>query len=47
MSMASYFMPVSGVLLAWAVLGQSIAAVQVFGGLIVVATVMWLGLRKK
>ena len=32
--------------LAWVFLGQSIAAIQVAGGLIVVATVMWLGLRK-
>jgi drug/metabolite transporter (DMT)-like permease len=32
--------------IAWAVLGQSIAAVQVLGGLLVVATVVWLGLRK-
>jgi drug/metabolite transporter (DMT)-like permease len=33
--------------LAWAILGQSIALVQVAGGLLVVATVMWLGLRKR
>ena len=39
--------PIFALVLAWAVLGQSIAAVQVFGGLIVVATVMWLGLRKR
>jgi drug/metabolite transporter (DMT)-like permease len=38
--------PIFALVLAWAVLGQSIAAVQVLGGLIVVATVMWLGLRK-
>jgi drug/metabolite transporter (DMT)-like permease len=33
--------------LAWALLGQSIAMVQVIGALLVVATVMWLGLRKR
>ncbi|MEP7298987.1 MAG: EamA family transporter [Burkholderiales bacterium] len=37
--------PVFALMLAWAVLGQSIAAVQVLGGLVVVATVVWLGLR--
>ena len=38
--------PVFALVLAWAVLGQSIALVQVVGALVVVATVMWLGLRK-
>ncbi|WP_300651574.1 DMT family transporter [Hydrogenophaga sp.] len=38
--------PIFALVLAWAILGQSIAAVQVAGGLLVVATVMWLGLRK-
>ena len=38
--------PVFALVLAWAVLGQSIALVQVVGAL-VVATVMWLGLRKR
>ncbi len=38
--------PIFALVLAWAVLGQSIAASQVAGGLIVVATVMWLGLRR-
>jgi drug/metabolite transporter (DMT)-like permease len=38
--------PIFALVLAWAILGQSIAAVQVVGGLVVVATVMWLGLRK-
>ena len=38
--------PIFALVLAWAILGQSIAAVQVAGGLVVVATVMWLGLRK-
>lgn len=37
--------PIFALALAWAVLGQSIAAVQVLGGLVVVATVVWLGLR--
>jgi len=39
--------PIFALVLAWAVLGQSIAAVQVFGGLVVVATVVWLGLRRR
>jgi drug/metabolite transporter (DMT)-like permease len=39
--------PVFALVLAWAVLGQSIAPVQVVGALVVVATVMWLGLRKR
>lgn len=38
--------PIFALVLAWAVLGQTIAAVQVAGGLIVVAAVMWLGLRR-
>jgi drug/metabolite transporter (DMT)-like permease len=39
--------PIFALLLAWAVLGQHIAAMQVVGGLVVVATVMWLGLRRE
>ena len=39
--------PVFALVLAWALLGQRIALVQVAGGLLVVATVMWLGLRKR
>jgi len=39
--------PVFALLLAWAILGQSIAALQVVGGLIVVATVIGLGLRRR
>jgi drug/metabolite transporter (DMT)-like permease len=39
--------PIFALVLAWAILGQSIAAVQVAGGVLVVATVMWLGLRKR
>lgn len=38
--------PICALVLAWAVLGQAVAAVQVGGGLLVVATVMWLGLRR-
>jgi drug/metabolite transporter (DMT)-like permease len=38
--------PIFALVLAWALLGQSIAAMQVAGGLLVVATVMWLGLRR-
>ena len=39
--------PIFALVLAWLLLGQSIAPVQVAGGLLVVATVMWLGLRKR
>jgi len=38
--------PIFALVLAWAVLGQTIAAMQVLGGLVVVATVIWLGLRR-
>jgi drug/metabolite transporter (DMT)-like permease len=38
--------PVFALVLAWALLGQSIAPMQLVGALVVVATVMWLGLRK-
>lgn len=38
--------PIFALVLAWALLGQSIAPLQVGGGLLVVATVIWLGLRK-
>lgn len=38
--------PVVALVLAWLVLGQSIAPMQIAGGLIVVAVVMSLGLRK-
>ena len=38
--------PIFALVLAWAVLGQTIAALQVVGGLVVVATVIWLGLRR-
>jgi drug/metabolite transporter (DMT)-like permease len=37
--------PVFALVLAWAILGQAIAASQVGGALLVVATVVWLGLR--
>jgi drug/metabolite transporter (DMT)-like permease len=39
--------PIFALVLAWAVLGQTIAPVQVGGGLLVVATVIWLGLRRR
>jgi drug/metabolite transporter (DMT)-like permease len=39
--------PIFALVLAWAILGQAIAPVQVLGGLIVVATVMWLGMRRR
>lgn len=38
--------PVAALVLAWFLLGQTIAPVQVLGALVVVATVMALGLRK-
>ena len=38
--------PIFALLLAWAILGQAIAPMQVAGGLLVVATVVWLGLRR-
>jgi drug/metabolite transporter (DMT)-like permease len=38
--------PSFALVLAWALLGQSIAPVQLLGAAVVVATVMWLGLRK-
>jgi drug/metabolite transporter (DMT)-like permease len=38
--------PVFALVLAWALLGQSIAALQLVGAAVVVSTVMWLGLRK-
>ena len=39
--------PIFALVLAWAVLDQAIAPSQVAGGLIVVGTVMWLGLRRR
>jgi drug/metabolite transporter (DMT)-like permease len=39
--------PVFALVLAWALLGQSIAPMHLVGALVVVATVMWLGLRKR
>ena len=38
--------PIFALVLAWDVLGQRIAAVQLAGGLRVVATVMWLCPRR-
>ena len=39
--------PIFATVLAWALLGQTIAPMQVGGGMLVVATVMWLGLRRR
>jgi drug/metabolite transporter (DMT)-like permease len=39
--------PVFALVVAWALLGQSIALMQLLGALVVVSTVMWLGLRKR
>ena len=39
--------PVFALVLAWLILGQTIAPIQVAGALLVVAAVMLLGLRKK
>ena len=38
--------PVFALVLAWAVLGQAIAGMQLVGALMVVSAVIWLGLRK-
>ena len=38
--------PIFALVLAWAILGQAIAPSQVVGGLVVVATVVWIGLRR-
>jgi drug/metabolite transporter (DMT)-like permease len=39
--------PVFALTLAWALLGQAIAPIQLVGAALVVGTVMWLGLRKR
>ncbi|MBE2263022.1 MAG: DMT family transporter, partial [Burkholderiaceae bacterium] len=39
--------PVFALVLAWLILGQTIAPVQVAGALLVVGTVIWLGLRRR
>lgn len=39
--------PVFALVLAWSLLGQRVAPVQVTGALLVVATVVWLGLRRR
>jgi drug/metabolite transporter (DMT)-like permease len=38
--------PIFALVLAWALLGQAIAPMQLVGAAVVVSTVMWLGLRK-
>ena len=39
--------PVFALMLAWLILGQAIAPIQIVGALIVVGAVMTLGLRKR
>ncbi len=39
--------PVFALVRAWAILGQAIAPVQVVGTLLGLATVVWLGLRRR
>jgi drug/metabolite transporter (DMT)-like permease len=39
--------PIFALVLAWAILGESIAPSQIGGGLLVVATVVWLGLGRR
>ena len=39
--------PVFALVLAWLILGQAIAPIQVVGALLVVGAVVWLGLRKR
>ena len=39
--------PIFALVLAWALLGQTVAPSQVAGGIVVVATVVWLGLLKR
>ena len=39
--------PVFALGLAWAVLGQRIAPIQLLGAALVVGTVIWLGLRRR
>lgn len=39
--------PIFALVLAWALLGQAIAPMQLLGAAVVVATVVWLGLRKR
>lgn len=41
------FEPVSLLFLGWIILGQAIRPVQIFGALIVVAAIAWLGLARK
>lgn len=39
--------PVFSLILAWLILGQAVAPVQVLGALVVVGAVMWLGVRRR
>jgi drug/metabolite transporter (DMT)-like permease len=38
--------PIFALVLAWALLGQAIAPMQLLGAAVVVSAVLWLGLRK-
>lgn len=39
--------PVFSLILAWLILGQAVAPIQVLGALVVVGAVMWLGVRRR
>ena len=39
--------PVFSLILAWLILAQAVAPVQILGALIVVGAVMWLGVRRR
>ena len=41
------FEPISLLFLGWAILGQAIAPLQIFGAFIVVGAIAWLGLSRK
>ena len=41
------FEPISALVLAWVLLGQSIAPLQVFGAFVVMGAIAWLGLARK
>lgn len=40
------FEPIAVLFLAWMILGQAVAPLQIFGAFIVVGAIVWLGLRK-
>jgi drug/metabolite transporter (DMT)-like permease len=41
------FEPIAALLLAWVLLGQAIAPLQVFGAFVVMGAIVWLGLARK